>query len=104
MDLGLWVIRTQGDPDLLLQIRGVTGRERGPLACQRGAPLLETHVEGLMSPLAAHGTVEHGSCFSGVLAELLWAVDRSYMMEDEFEGDNRPIATITLSNDNFGTY
>ncbi|NDD90248.1 MAG: benzoyl-CoA-dihydrodiol lyase, partial [Rhodobacteraceae bacterium] len=48
--------------------------------------------------------VEHGSCFAGVLAELLWAVDRSYMMEDEFEGDNRPIATITLSNDNFGTY
>ncbi len=38
------------------------------------------------------------------LAELLWAVDRSYMMEDEFDGDNRPIATITLSNDNFGTY
>ena len=30
--------------------------------------------------------VEHGSCFAGVLAELLWAVDRSYMMEDEFEG------------------
>lgn len=26
------------------------------------------------------------------------------MMEDEFEGDNRPIATITLSQDNFGSY
>jgi benzoyl-CoA-dihydrodiol lyase len=25
-------------------------------------------------------------------------------MEDEFDGDNRPIATITLSTDNFGTY
>ncbi|NDH27213.1 MAG: benzoyl-CoA-dihydrodiol lyase, partial [Rhodobacteraceae bacterium] len=36
--------------------------------------------------------------------ELLWAVDRTYMMEDEFEGDNRPIATITLSQDNFGSY
>ncbi len=46
--------------------------------------------------------VEHGSCFAGVLAELLFSVDRSYMMEDEFEGDNRPIATITLSNSNMG--
>jgi benzoyl-CoA-dihydrodiol lyase len=26
------------------------------------------------------------------------------MMEDEFEGDNRPVATITLSQDNFGSY
>jgi benzoyl-CoA-dihydrodiol lyase len=46
--------------------------------------------------------VEHGSCFAGVLAELLFSVDRSYMMEDEFEGDNRPIATITLSSSNMG--
>ncbi|MCF3595250.1 2,3-epoxybenzoyl-CoA dihydrolase [Rhodobacteraceae bacterium LMO-12] len=48
--------------------------------------------------------VEHGSCFAGVLAELLFAVDRSYMMEDEFEGDNRPVAAITLSAGNFGQY
>jgi benzoyl-CoA-dihydrodiol lyase len=48
--------------------------------------------------------VEHGSCFTGVLAEILFAVDRSYMMEDEFDGDNRPLATITLNQSNFGTY
>ncbi|MGI9370632.1 MAG: 2,3-epoxybenzoyl-CoA dihydrolase [Ruegeria sp.] len=48
--------------------------------------------------------VEHGSCFAGVLAELLWAVDRTYMMLEEFEGDNRRLAAITLSDSNFGTY
>ena len=48
--------------------------------------------------------VEHGSCYTGVLAELLWAVDRSYMMLDEFEGDNRPTAAITLTESNFGTF
>jgi len=46
--------------------------------------------------------VENGSCFTGVLAELLFAVDRSYMMEGEFDGDNRPIATVTLTDANFG--
>ena len=50
------------------------------------------------------GRVEHGSCFAGVLAELLFAADRSYMMEGEFEGDNRPPATVTLSAGNFGRY
>ena len=48
--------------------------------------------------------VEHGSCFAGPLAELLWSVDRSYMMLEEFEGDNRPLASISLSDGNFGTY
>jgi benzoyl-CoA-dihydrodiol lyase len=48
--------------------------------------------------------VENGSCYAGVLAEILFAVDRSYMMQGEFEGDNRPIATITLGVSNFGQY
>lgn len=46
--------------------------------------------------------VEHGSCFAGLLAELLFSVDRTYMMEGEFEGDNRHIASITLSSSNLG--
>ena len=48
--------------------------------------------------------VEHGSCYAGPLAEILWAVDRTYMMQDEFEGDNRPMATVTLTDGNFGRY
>ncbi|MEM8837260.1 MAG: 2,3-epoxybenzoyl-CoA dihydrolase [Pseudomonadota bacterium] len=46
--------------------------------------------------------IEHGSCFAGVLAEIAFASDRSYMMEGDFDGDNRPIATITLTKSNFG--
>lgn len=46
--------------------------------------------------------IEPGSCFAGVLSEILFAVDRSYMADGEFEGDNRPVATITLSESNFG--
>ncbi len=48
--------------------------------------------------------IENGSCFAGMLAELLWAVDRSYMMEGNFEEDSRPIATIMLTEGNFGLY
>ena len=37
--------------------------------------------------------MEPGSCFAGMLAEILFAVDRSYMAQGQFEGDNRPTAT-----------
>jgi benzoyl-CoA-dihydrodiol lyase len=46
--------------------------------------------------------IEPGSCFAGTLAELAFAADRSYMLVGEFEGDNRPAATLTLGAANFG--
>ena len=48
--------------------------------------------------------VENGSCFVGPLAELLWAADRCYMMEGEFESDDRTTAAIRLTAGNFGQY
>ncbi len=48
--------------------------------------------------------VENGSCFAGCLAEILFACDRTYMMQGEFEGDNRAAAAITLSGANFGPH
>ena len=48
--------------------------------------------------------IEQGSCFSGMLAELLFSVDRSYMLEDPIEGDDRPAPSIRLSDSNFGAY
>ncbi|MDH3667677.1 MAG: 2,3-epoxybenzoyl-CoA dihydrolase, partial [Paracoccaceae bacterium] len=48
--------------------------------------------------------IEHGSCFAGLLAEIAFAADRSYMMEDDFDGDNRPLAALTLTEGNFGPF
>ncbi|MGI9350397.1 MAG: 2,3-epoxybenzoyl-CoA dihydrolase [Rhizobiaceae bacterium] len=48
--------------------------------------------------------VENGSCFAGFLAEILFAVDRSYMMEGDFEEDNRPVASISMTKSNFGLF
>ena len=46
--------------------------------------------------------VEPGSCFAGFLAELLFAVDRSYMLDGRFEGQAAPPPLITLTESNFG--
>ncbi len=48
--------------------------------------------------------IEPGSCFAGTIAELVFSVDRSYMAEDEFEDDPRPVAAMILSEANFGAY
>jgi len=46
--------------------------------------------------------IEPGSCFAGILAELVFAADRSYMLEGQFEGDDLPEATLMLNELNFG--
>lgn len=51
--------------------------------------------------------VTPGSCFVGFLAEILFSVDRSYMLEGIFEDEEDAVqqpATIRLTEDNFGSY
>ncbi len=48
--------------------------------------------------------IEPGSCFAGTLAELPFASDRSYMLLGRRDGDNKPPATIALTEANFGAY
>ncbi|MEK9753202.1 MAG: 2,3-epoxybenzoyl-CoA dihydrolase [Rhodospirillaceae bacterium] len=43
-----------------------------------------------------------GSCFHGLLAEIVFATDRCYMLDGGFEGENRPPAMVGLSALNFG--
>ncbi len=47
--------------------------------------------------------IEPGSCFAGLLLEVALATDRSFMLDGQFEGDNRPPAVIQLSESNYGT-
>ena len=47
--------------------------------------------------------IEPGSCFAGMLAELVLVADRSFMLDGTLDGKNAP-AKIRLSNANFGPY
>src|SRR5262249_58347856 len=48
--------------------------------------------------------IEPGSCFAGTLAELVFAVDRSYMRIGQQDGDNRPPAAIILGEVNLAAH
>ncbi|MEM7189193.1 MAG: benzoyl-CoA-dihydrodiol lyase, partial [Pseudomonadota bacterium] len=102
-EIGVLVFRTQGDPEAV---------------CAHEQVLLENADNWLAREILAYwkrvlkridvtsrslvALIEPGSCFSGLLAEITFACDRSYMAEGEFDGDNRPPATLTLSEANFG--
>jgi benzoyl-CoA-dihydrodiol lyase len=48
--------------------------------------------------------VDHGSCFAGTLAEIVFACDRSFMFAGQRKGDNRAAPSMLLSPANFGAY
>ncbi|APX12695.1 2,3-epoxybenzoyl-CoA dihydrolase [Tateyamaria omphalii] len=105
MEAGVWVIRSQGDPQAVLAHEALVLAHPEHWLCNEIRHYWKRVLKRLdVTSRSLVALVEHGSCFAGVLAELLWAVDRSYMMEDAFEGDNRPLAAITLSDGNFGAY
>jgi benzoyl-CoA-dihydrodiol lyase len=101
--LALMVFRTQGDAELLGAHEALLLDNQDHWLANEVLKLWKRVLKRVdMTSRTLIALVEHGSCFSGVLAELLWSADRSYMMEDEFDGDNRPMAAITLSASNFG--
>jgi benzoyl-CoA-dihydrodiol lyase len=104
-ECGLLVFQTQGDPELVLAHEALLLGNRDHWLANEVLHYWKRTLKRVdVTSRSLVALVEHGSCFAGVLAELLFAVDRSYMMEDEFEGDNRPIATVTLSDANFGPF
>ena len=105
MEAGLWVIRSQGDPEAVAAHEALLLENRDHWLASETLHYWKRTLKRLdVTSRSLAALVEHGSCFAGPLAELLFAVDRSYMMEDEFEGDNRPLATVLLTDGNFGAY
>ena len=101
--LGTLIIKTRGDAegvavyDALLQAHAEDWFVREVLLfAQRAIKRLD------VTSRTTFAFVEPGSCFSGLLAELLFAVDRSYMLDGCLEDDPRPAPAITLSALNFG--
>ena len=104
-ELGLWLFRTQGDPVLFATHEALLADNADHWLANEVQQFWKRTLKRIdVTSRSLAALIEHGSCFVGVLAEILFAVDRSYMMEDEFEGDNRPIAAITLTDANFGRY
>jgi benzoyl-CoA-dihydrodiol lyase len=101
--LGTWVLTTAGDHDAVATAERVLGGDdwlarEVRLYWARVLKRLDLSARTLMA------FVEPGSCFTGLLAELVLAADRSVMLAGSREGDDRPAATIRLSASNDGWF
>lgn len=104
--VGVLVFKSAGDPSLVLQHETLLCESATKDWLSREILLYWKRVLKRidLTSRSLVALIEHGSCFAGVLAEILFSVDRSYMMEDEFEDDDRPLAAIVLSKSNFSRY
>ncbi|MDK3071670.1 2,3-epoxybenzoyl-CoA dihydrolase [Sedimentitalea sp. JM2-8] len=104
-EAGLIVFTTQGDAERVLAHEAFLLANAGHWLANEILQYWKRLLKRIdMTSRSLVTLVEHGSCYAGMLAELIWAADRSYMMLEEFEGNNRPLASITLSPANFGVY
>ena len=104
-ELGTWVFRSTGDPALVEAMdAALAAHAEDWLVREIGLYLKRTLKRLDVSSRSLIALVEPGSCFAGTLLELVLAADRSYMLHGQFEGDNRPPATVALGPANFGPY
>ena len=101
--LGLLVLASEGDLDLVARHDAalLEGRDHWLgreilLYWKRTLKRLDVSARTLFA------LVEPGSCFAGLLAELLFAADRIYMFSGERAGDDRPPPALRLSEASFG--
>jgi len=98
LSIGLWVIKTKGDPQLALQMDQLLAQNREDWFVNEVIGFLRRSFSRLdVSSRSMFAVIEPGSCFAGTLFELALAADRSYMLDAEG-------STIALSPLNFGAY
>ncbi len=103
LELGVLEICTQGDPQAVIEHEKTLFDNRDHWFANEILLYWKRVLKRVdMTSRSLVALIEPGSCFAGTLAELAFAVDRSYMAEDEFEDDDRPIAELILSEANFG--
>jgi benzoyl-CoA-dihydrodiol lyase len=98
--LGTWLVRTEGDPEVVLGYeRLLTGDDWFANEIvhyyKRTLKRLDVTSRSLIA------LIEPGGCFAGMLAELAFACDRQYVLDDQDAGT---AGTLTLTESNFGTY
>ena len=100
LDVGLWILKTKGSVAEALELDAVLEKNATDWFVRETVGYLRRTFARLdVSSRSIFAVVEPGSCFAGTLAELLYAADRSYMLDAEENGPS-----IAFSPLNFGTY
>ena len=100
-ELGLLVLRTEGDPEAVLAVDRTMLRERGHWLVRETIGMLRRTFARLdVTSRSLYAIVDVNSCFAGMLYELALAADRSYMLELTDGDESAP--EVALDEFNFG--
>jgi benzoyl-CoA-dihydrodiol lyase len=103
LEIGTWILQTRGDPITMLALDASLATHQSNWFVNETIGMLRRTFARLdVSSRTLYALVDAGSCFAGTLAELLFAADRSFMLQLPDDPDNAP--TIMLSPANFGLY
>lgn len=105
LESGILVFKTQGDPELVDAYDGFIAKNQHNWFMREISLYWRRTLKRIdLTSRTLFCFVEPGSCFVGLLAELLFAADRSYMVEGQFEGDDRAAPVVKLTDNNFTSY
>ena len=100
--LGILIIKTSGGIDKVAAYDTLLDQNRDDWLVREILLYMQRAYKRLdVTSRTTFAFVEPGSCFIGMLADLLFAVDRSYMLDGQL--DDRPAPTIRLTELNFGS-
>jgi benzoyl-CoA-dihydrodiol lyase len=100
LDLGLWIIKTAGNPGAILAMDEFILNHQGNWFVREVLGMMRrTFARIDVTSRSIYAIVEPGSCFAGTLLELALAADRVYMRDMQEGGSS---ASMTLSKMNFG--
>ncbi|HEX6353771.1 2,3-epoxybenzoyl-CoA dihydrolase, partial [Actinophytocola sp.] len=99
-ELGTWLIKTAGDPSVVVENERLL-REDHWLANEITHYYKRTLKRLDVTSRSLFALIEPGSCFAGMLAELAFACDRQYLLDDQDAGEQ---GHILLTEANFGLF
>lgn len=104
-DIGTLVFKSSGDPARVLAYDGFLEANATHWLAREILHQWKRVLKRIdLTSRSLVALVEPGSCFTGTLAEIVFACDRSFMLTGTEKGDNRAAATMALSPLNFDAY
>ena len=96
LEVGVWILKTRGDAAAVLACDAMLAKHGNDWFVRETAGFLRRTLARLdVSSRTLFAIIDPGSCFAGTLAELAFAADRSYMLQQQDDG---PVMVLTEIN------
>ena len=102
LEVGVFTITSEGETDNILKITSILEKNKNNWFINEIIGFLRRTISRLdLSSRSIFTIVDNNSCFSGILAELLFCADRTYMLNNALEANGLKGPYVALSELNF---